>query len=355
MYWLAASVLGVACWQQSAWLLPAVVQAAPAKRDQAGDNPALPVLTQAVRLTSNDINFKATGIAQARYSAELYPAVAEQVEQLLFSAGQQVKSGQLLLQLDDRAEQLALRQALLVLKDAKALQQRYRLAAAQGGISERELEDATAAMEQAQLAVEQAQLDISEREIIAPFAGSVGMTRVDVGDRVQTNTLVTTVDDQRQLYLDFELPESLFSAMQQDAQRQLQASTPAYPGKTFIAQVRQLDNRVNPENASLLVRAVLDNAHGQFRPGMSFQLLWQVAGKSYPTVPEIALQWGRQGPYIWLVRDNQAVKTVVQVVNRRAGQVLLDGDVQVDEPVVIEGVQRLRAGSEVRLLGKPQP
>lgn len=354
IYLLTGVLLLLAYWQQdfllSLFNIP-VAQTVPDKAE-SDKQPALPVLTQAVVMRSNDIAFKANGVARARYAAELYPAVAEQVEKVLFQAGQKVHKAQLLVQLEDRVEQLVLRQTILTLKDKQALQQRYQQAIESGGVSQRDLESATQAVNQAQLAIEQAKLAISERKIIAPFTGVVGMPEVDAGDRVQTNTLVTTLDDASELYLDFELPESLFSAMQSGKSQQLQAITAAYPNKTFIAQVKHLASRVNPENASFKVRTMIDNSSAQLRPGMMFQLLWQVSGETFATVPEIALQWGREGPYVWLVREQKAEKIPVQVIRRVAGEVLLQADIQAGEPVVIEGVQRLRPGKEVKLLGE---
>ena len=68
---------------------------------------AVKVITQPVEMTNNDRVFAAVGTGRARLSVALYPAVSEEVKEVLFEAQQEVQSGDVLVQLDDREEQLA--------------------------------------------------------------------------------------------------------------------------------------------------------------------------------------------------------------------------------------------------------
>ena len=102
----------------------------------------------------------------------------------------------------------------------------------------------------------------------------------------------------------------------------------------------------------LLARATIQNDEDILRPGMSFETYWEIPGESYPTVPEIAVQWGREGSFIWVVRDDKAEKIQARVIARKAGRVLLEADIKDGEPVVVEGVQRLRPELSVEILGE---
>ena len=84
---------------------------------------------------------------------------------------------------------------------------------------------------------------------------------------------------------------------------------------------------------------------------MSFETEWDIKGESYPTVPEISVQWGREGSFIWLIKDGKAVKTSATIISRKAGRVLLEGDIESGDQVVIEGLQRLRPGQSVEIVG----
>jgi RND family efflux transporter MFP subunit len=107
---------------------------------------------------------------------------------------------------------------------------------------------------------------------------------------------------------------------------------------------------LNNETRTLMARAEIQNRDDILRPGMSFDVRWEIKGDSYPTVPEIALQWGRDGSFVWVIRDGVAKSVPGRVVSRKAGLVLIDGDIRAGEDVVVEGVQRLRDGDKVTRL-----
>ena len=83
---------------------------------------------------------------------------------------------------------------------------------------------------------------------------------------------------------------------------------------------------------------------------MSFTTKWDIPGKDFATVPEISVQWGRNGSFIWIIRNSKAEKVKARVVARKAGQVLLDAVVQKGDQVVVEGLQRLRPSTKVLIL-----
>jgi hypothetical protein len=83
---------------------------------------------------------------------------------------------------------------------------------------------------------------------------------------------------------------------------------------------------------------------------MSFRVVLELDGAVWPVVPEVALQWGATGPYVWAVRENQAERVRARVMQRRQGRVLVDAELAAGERVVAEGVQRMREGTPVRLL-----
>ena len=311
------------------------------------------VITQPVQITSNDRTFRAVGTGRAKLSIGIYPAVSEEVTDIYFVAQQDVKKGDILVQLDSRAEELAVKAAQVQLKDAQSLLDRYELAVKAGGVPESEVDAARADFEAAQVELEQAKLDLEERQIKAPFNGVVGIPAVDPGDRVNPETLITGLDARDTLYIDFEVPESLAGALQNAAgeNRKITATTPAYLSKQFDGEISAQESRIDPDRRTVLARAEIDNKEDLLRPGMSFETEWDIKGESYPTVPEISVQWGREGSFIWLIKDGKAVKTSATIISRKAGRVLLEGDIESGDQVVIEGLQRLRPGQSVEIVG----
>lgn len=310
------------------------------------------VLTRAVELTSNDRLFEAIGTGRARQSVQIYPAVAGEVVELGFAAGQRVDRGQLLLRLDERQQHLAVRLAEVELTNAKNLLRRYEQAVTDGAVPESEVDSARATVSAAEVALAQARLALEDRRVVAPFAGNVGIPNVDVGDRVDTSTLITGLDDRGMLYVDFEIPESLTGLLREAGADSaiVTATSPAWPAREFNAAISALEARLDPARRTLMVRAGINNDEDLLRPGMSFSIRWRIPGQRYPTVPEIALQWSAEGAFVWVVRDGRAEREPARVVARSDGRVLVEAAMQAGEAAVVEGQQRLRPGLMVEVL-----
>ncbi|HEX4843854.1 MAG TPA: efflux RND transporter periplasmic adaptor subunit [Limnobacter sp.] len=313
------------------------------------------VLVAQVQSDLNARQFETTSTAWADKSAEIYPNVEEEVVSVHFKAQQKVKRGQILVQQDDREEQLALRLAQVRLKNAQSLLERYKQAVSKGAVPQSQVDTAQADYDAALVAVEQARLAVEYRKIRAPFDGVVGIPDVDPGQRIGPSFLVTGLDSREWMVVDFEVPESLVGGLNTMAMSniEVQVSTPALPGKVFKGEVVALNSRLNQDRRSLLIRANVHNKDDALRPGMSFAVRVSIGGQMLAAVPEIALQWDRAGSYVWLVREGKAYRENVQVMDRRNGLVYLDGALKAGETVVVEGVLRLSEGAPVQIVEDP--
>lgn len=322
---------------------------------QGSKSSAPKVLVESVRVESTASNFTAVATGWADKSAEVYAVVDEKVTQVLFKPQQKVKRGQLLVQQDDREEQLALRLAQVQLINTQSLLDRYKQAVEKGAVPQTQVDSAQAELDAAKVAVDQAQLAISNHQIRAPFDGVVGITDIDPGQRIAPGVLITGVDSREVMYVDFEVPEAIVGQLDASSMKQIEvkASTPAVPGRQFNAEVVALDSRLNVEKRTLRVRANIPNPDDLLRPGMSFSVQMAVKGQMLPAVPEIALQWDREGSYVWLIRDGKADRENVRVADRRQGRVFLVGNVREGETVVVEGGLRLAEGIAVEQVKDP--
>ena len=322
---------------------------------QGSKGAAPKVLVETVKLESTGSSFGAIATGWADKSAEVFAVVDEKVTQVLFKPQQKVRKGDLLVQQDDREEQLALRLAEVQLRNTKSLLDRYKQAVGKGAVPQTQVDSAQADYEAAQVAVEQAKLAISNHQIRAPFAGVVGITDIDPGQRIGPGVLITGVDSREVIYVDFEVPEALVVQLSASDMTQIEvvATTPSVPGQQFKARVVALDSRLNVEKRSLRVRANISNPDDVLRPGMSFAIQMAVKGQMLASVPEIALQWDREGSYVWMVRDGKADRENVRVADRRQGRVFLEGNIREGEIVVVEGGLRLSEGITVEQVEDP--
>lgn len=321
---------------------------------QEASKPRVKVITQTIKFTANDRVFEAVGTGRAQFSASIHPAISDEVMEVLFESQQRVNKGDVLVQLDDREEHLAVKLAKVRLKNTKSLLNRYQKAVKNGAVPQSEVDEAQANYDSAGLELEQALLSLEERQIIAPFDGVVGIPNIDPGDRVTPDTMITGLDNRDIIYIHFEVPESLAGELQNalKEKQEITATTPSHNGITFNGMITAQESRLNPETRTIMARASIINDSDLLRPGMSFKTRWDIPGNKYATVPEISLQWGREGSFIWVIRDGLAKKIMTQVIARMAGAVLLEGDVQEGEEVVVEGVQRLRPDTNVEVIGR---
>jgi len=316
------------------------------------------VTTQSVRSQAYDQRFRTIGLSKAKLAIDLYPQVTEEVVSVFFQGQEHKLKGDLLVQLNDQDEKLLLESATIRLSEAKRLLQQYSQALSRNAVPGTDVASARVEVQQAEIAVQQAKNAIEDRAIRAPFDGVVGLPQVDPGDRITATTLIASYDNRSSLYLDFEVPESLASEIQHSLNTSnakksvLTATTPAFTNKTFDLTMISSASRVNVTSRTLLVRVQLENEKDLLRPGMSFDIDWRLAGAAYASVPEIALQWDSDGSFVWLAREGRAQKVAVAIVARRAGRVLIEGQLQPDEQVVVEGVQRMQPNLEIISSGK---
>jgi RND family efflux transporter MFP subunit len=286
------------------------------------------------------------GTSRARQSVTLYPAASGEVVGIHFQAGQKIAAGQTLLELDSRDEKLAVAIARVELTDAQRLLDRYRRTQGSGAVTVSTLDDAKSTVDRARLVLQRAEVALDDRSIEAPFAGYVGLTTLDPGARIDTGTVVTTIDNRDVLLVTFELPEILLGKLQPG--QQINLTTWADNNRETPGKVADIDSRVDPQTRTFTVRAHADNDADTLRPGMSFRIVLTLEGSRYPTVPEASLQWGGDGAYVWAVRDGKATRVAATIVQRREGRILIDAALPEGTPVVVEGVQRMREGQAVR-------
>ena len=314
-----------------------------------GQAAAVPVMTVPAQLTDLRETLTSVGTARALKSVSVYAETSGRVTAVAIDADTAVAEGDLLLQLDDRDEMLAVELATVKLADAKRLVTRYTAVNARdANIPESQLDDAKAAVDSARIALEQARVDLDRRRITAPFAGRVGITEIDVGDRIDTNTLLTTIDDRSLLLVNFSVPEVYVDRVTRGTPVDVRLWDAA--DAPVSGEIVAVDSRIDINSRAFIARAAIDNAADRFRPGMAFEISLSASRGAFLSVPDVAVQWGADGAYVWVADDGRAAKREVRLVKRLAGAILIEGELAEGEPVVMEGVQSVRAGVALKPL-----
>lgn len=326
-------------------LLLAACDTKPDETPTATEDKAAPVLTHEVEWQSRATLVEAVGTSRALQSVTLYPEVSGEVDAVLFKTGEQVEAGQPLVRLDARDQRLAVELAEVELAEAERLYSRYKRSEGAGAVTESTLDEARSAADRARIALERARVNLTYRTITAPFRGHLGITELDAGARVDPSTPVASLDDRSELLVTFTVPELFYG--QVEPGQMLELSTWNNDSVRNQGEVIDVDSRVDPQTRSFTVRARVPNPEDRLRPGMSFRVKLQLAGDEFPLIPEVALQWGGDGAYLWAIQDGRAQRVAATIVQRLPGQILVDARLPRGSVVVTEGVQRLREGQPV--------
>lgn len=311
-----------------------------------GNSATLVSLANVKSGTVND-RMNAIGNGEAIQSVVVTPQASGLISEILVSSGQTVKKGDVLARLDDDEQVIEQEKAQVALKSAVEKSTSYRNLRS---VARLDVLDAQIAEESAKLALSTAELNLKRRDIVAPIDGIAGIVAINIGDNATTQTSIVSIDDRSKILVNFWAPERFTTAIKLGMP--VEATSISRPGETFSGKVEAVDNRVDEASRTVRVRAVFDNANDELRAGMSFAVTMAFTGENYPSVDPLAVQWDAEGSYVWRVKDDKSHKVRVQVVQRNPDSVLVKAELAQGEPVVIEGLQRVREGGAVRTAGQ---
>jgi membrane fusion protein, multidrug efflux system len=311
-----------------------------------GAMPPTAVVTQIVQAQAWSDEIASVGTLSANESITISAKVTETIARINFKDGDEVRAGDILVELTGKAESAALREAQAAYREADKQYERFSNVTVQGTITRAQVDQQAALRDQAAARRDAIAARLSDRVIVAPFSGVLGFRMVSPGALVTPGTAITTLDDVRRLKLDFTVAElQLGSVKTGDS---LSARSGAYPGVNFVGQVQSIDARVDPVTRSVPVRAMLDNANRALRPGMLMNVRLQTAARESLVINEIAVQQNGAQAFVFLLDgDGRAKKTMVKIGSRRTGLVEIVSGLSAGDVVITEGGLKLKDGGSV--------
>ena len=304
---------------------------------------------------------QAVGSLRSRQGVMLRPEVGGRVKEIFFNDGQRVRKGQLMVQFEDQLQQAQVAQARAELSIAEANHKRNQELVAQNFISQRSLDESSAALEVSRAKLSLAQATLQRLQVLAPFDGITGLKQINVGDYLKDGADMVNVEDIDAVLLDFRLPERFQARVR--AGQKAQLTVDALPGRPFTAIVQAVDPLIEANGRSVGVRGCIDNRQQQLRPGM-FARVNAVFGsrENALVIPEEAIipQGGRTFVVKVVAGDKPDVRVservAVKVGLRQPGKVEILEGLSAGDTVVTAGHQRLQKdGTPVRVVDLSQP
>jgi membrane fusion protein, multidrug efflux system len=332
---------------------------------QAPPPPAL------VAVTTADVEtwaprLPAIGTLRAVQEIDIAPQIGGAIVSARVESGQDVEEGESLFEIDNSVEQADLKNNLAVLKNAELALERQRLLSEHGNTAKANFDAAEAARDSAAAAVEKVRAIIAQKKLTAPFAGRVGIRKLDLGQYVSPGMSLITLQQLDPIFVDFPMPEKSLDLLKPG--ETIEVEVDAYPSQIFRGVIKTVDARVAQESRNVLVRGELDNKNRRLLPGM-FANVSVIAGASQKvvTLPRTAVTYSLYGESVFVAKPDlpaaggaqaaQAASDSEMKVERRA---IRTGEMRADRIAIAEGIEpgdiivsegqlKLQPGSRVRI------
>lgn len=298
----------------------------------------------------------AIGTAKAANGVELAFETAGIVSQIKFKANQNVRQGEVLVQLDDTVERADIQDVQANVKTAESNFERAKTLSTRGYGTEANLDQASALLAAARSRLARLQATIEQKALKAPFSGVIGIPRIDVGQYLQPGTIIASFQDLSSMKVDFTVPEQRASEIKLGQEVRVGMAETDLP---FKGRVIGKDPRVDPATRLVSVQALIeDNKDGAILPGQFLHVEAILPEQpNVMTLPQTAVITSLYGDYVYTIEQEERAGQQVQVVKqvfvktgrRRGGALEIVSGLNAGQQVAASGQNKLQAGSTVKI------
>jgi multidrug efflux system membrane fusion protein len=306
---------------------------------------------------------RAVGELAAVHQVNVTSDVSGRITDIMFTAGAHVAKGTPLIQLFDKPDQGDLASYKAQAKVAElSLDRAKQLAARQFG-PQATVDQAQAAYDQANAGIAKTEALISQKLVLAPFDGVLGVRHVEVGQFLTAGTQIVSLTDLSTLYANFTVTEKDSGTLA--VGQTVRVAVDAYPGKTFDGKITTIEPQISTDTRNIRVQATIANPNGILKPGMFATTTVVLPDKpAVVTVPETAVDFTLYGDSVYLIQEKKgddgkssfnAVRTFVRTGDRVDGRAVITSGLKPGDKVVAVGQLKLQSGAAVEVSSDPVP
>jgi membrane fusion protein (multidrug efflux system) len=292
---------------------------------------------------------EALGTAKANESVVITPTLEERVVDIFFEDGDVVDNDQVLVKLNDSETRYLLAEASAALREQQKQFERISKLAKTNATSRSRLDEEQGLLEIARAKVAHLKAQLRDYTIRAPFAGILGTRQISTGAVVDSDTVITTLDDTTVIKLDFTVPETYLGVLRNGMD--VSAKSPAYPDRNFNGTVTAISSRVDPDTRTLTIRAQIPNPDRLLKPGMLLTVNLIKERSQSLIIPEEAVILEKDKKFALVVSAENTVEKKEIITGRRSpGKVEVISGLNAGHRVVIKGITRVRPGISVTVV-----
>jgi membrane fusion protein (multidrug efflux system) len=293
-------------------------------RMMAGMKPPPPAVVSTAKVSYQEWQptLSAVGTLRAAQGADLALDIAGLVTKVNVKSGDEVKEGQVLLQLRDSEDVAQLQQ----LEAAAALAQvtfgRAKQQLAVEAVSKADYDAAAADLKAKQAAVAQQRVNVTKKQLRAPFAGRAGIITVNPGAYLNSGATIVTLQQIDPVFVDFHLPQKSLGDLR--VGQRVAMTLDAYPGKTFEGTLTAINPKIDGDTRNVQIEARVPNPERILTPGMFANISIDIGEKQrYLTLPQTAIVYNPYGETVYVVTKRSEfdkAQAIAAVANNAAAK-----------------------------------
>ncbi|MFK0570577.1 efflux RND transporter periplasmic adaptor subunit [Endozoicomonas sp.] len=308
-------------------------------------------IEQVIEKSFADI-IKEVGKINAIDSAQLTFNASETITAIHFNDGDKIKKGDLIAELDSTKVQADFDKSKSTLALAKTKLERVEslLAIQPEALSKQDVDELKESVNLAAADLRQKQAIVQDYRIVSPFNGQLTSFSQSIGSHISANTVLGTLYDLNPVEVQYSISQGEFGKAEKG--QEVQVTVEAYQDRVFKGVVSYVAPAIDESSGRVEIRAQLDNPDYQLAPGMFANIKQYFShGIKRLLVPQNSVIANNQQRFVWLIRDNKAIKqAVVLGHNTNDGYVVITSGITAGDSVVKTGMQNLSEGSEVTIL-----
>lgn len=305
----------------------------------------IPVDATVLRPSVVSDQLEVTGTILAYQQVDIVSELTRKVIKVNVREGSRVKKGTLLFLLDD-ADLQAQRERLIQQEKLAFLnEQRLKDLVAHDAIAQQDYDEISTNLRVLQAQIRELEVIIGKTRITAPFDGKIGMINTHVGAVVSVNTILTDIEDNSSVKVEFSIPEKYINVIHEGSEHYF--STPSVD-KRFKTKITAKAARVTKDTRTLLVRGITPNPQGKLLAGQSARITLSLnSSDNALAVASQALVPSPNGYAVFVARNKKAVALPVKIGQRSAASVEIIEGLNAGDTVITSNLLRLSSGTPV--------